>query len=115
MPSLIGYVRFWCSNALVWSGKILSRLLGLSPPNNGEFCFEMPYYAASNLLPAPLPTNAEIELLRVATSSDEARCILFFPPHFVVKYGSIISPVEGQNMLFVSQRSNVRVPRVYAI
>jgi len=75
----------------------------------------MPYYAALNLLPTPLPTNAEIELLRVATSSDEARCILFFPPHFVVKYGSIISLVEGQNMLFVSQRSNVRVPRVYAI
>lgn len=115
MSSLVYSVGLWCSNTLVWSGKTLSRLLSLSPTNNGEFCIRMPYYAASNLLPAPLPTNAEIELLRVATSSNEGRCVLFFPPHFVVKCGSIISLVEGQNMLFVSQRSDVRVPQVYAI
>lgn len=63
----------------------------------------------------PLPTNAEIELLRVATNSDEGRCIIFFPPHSVVKYGSIVSLIEGQNMLFVNQRSGVRVPRIYAL
>jgi len=33
----------------------------------------------------------------------------------VVKYGSTISVLEGQNMLFISQNSGIRVPRVYDI
>ncbi len=80
-----------------------------------EFRIKTPYYTASDLLPAPLPTNAEIETSRLAANSEEGRCVAFLPPHFFVKYSTMISLVEGQNMVFVSQRTDVRVPRIYAI
>lgn len=35
--------------------------------------------------------------------------------HFAVKYGWLVRPSEGQNALYVREKSSVPVPRIYAI
>ena len=35
--------------------------------------------------------------------------------HFVVKYGPKVKLQEGENMLFVRQTTQIRVPTVYAL
>ncbi|CDF39691.1 unnamed protein product [Chondrus crispus] len=55
---------------------------------------ELPYFAQGAVLPEPLPTLGI---------------------HFIVKYGTGVDLMEGQNMLFVRQATTVPVPQVYAM
>ncbi|KAI6815630.1 hypothetical protein KC315_g7744 [Hortaea werneckii] len=74
----------------------------------------LPYYAPD--LPSTLPTEAEIE-----NASDlreycfKGRRVVTIRDHYIVKYGSDVNLLEGDNMLFVRDSTNIRVPRVYAI
>ncbi|KAI1108552.1 kinase-like domain-containing protein [Nemania sp. NC0429] len=81
----------------------------------------LPYYAPADELPAPLPTHED------AVSSTTFLKNPYFPTdlvdtcvarvgdHFIAKYGKAVSSIEGENMLFVKQHTNIPVPAVYAI
>lgn len=75
----------------------------------------LPYVAPAELLPAPLPTVAEIlatPLLPGCMGDAVARV----GQHFVVKYGKRSRILqEGENLLFVQQSTNVPVPQLYAL
>ncbi|KAI6859630.1 hypothetical protein KC338_g2617 [Hortaea werneckii] len=76
--------------------------------------FALPYYAPD--LPSTLPTEAEIE-----DASDlreycfKGRRVVAVREHYIVKYGLDVDHLEGDNMIFVRESTNVRVPRVYAL
>ncbi|KAK4034227.1 hypothetical protein C8A01DRAFT_39285 [Parachaetomium inaequale] len=73
------------------------------------------YFAAPELLPAPLPTVAEIlESTRFLVRYGGA-LVVRVGDHFVVKYGKKVNLQEGGNMLFVRQHTSVPVPAVYAL
>ncbi|CZR69578.1 uncharacterized protein PAC_19478 [Phialocephala subalpina] len=76
---------------------------------------QLPYFAASEILPSALPTTEAIENSQDMLSESSGRKIVRVGCHFVVKYGSCVTLIECENMLFVSQSTKIRVPRVYAI
>ncbi|UPK91372.1 hypothetical protein LCI18_002307 [Fusarium solani-melongenae] len=64
----------------------------------------------------PLPTPEEIEDSTELFSQRQARCTARVGRGYVVKFGSVVDPVEGENMTFVRQHARgARVPKVYAI
>lgn len=74
-----------------------------------------PFFAASDILPAPLPTIEEIATSQDLLKASTGRRIVRVGPHFIVKYGMNVDLKEGQNMLFVRQNSAVPVPTLYAL
>lgn len=74
--------------------------------------FDIPYYAID--LPCPIPTDAEIENAPDISESYGGR-VVGVGQHFVVKFGLGIDLIEGEDMLFVQENTNIRVPRVYAL
>ncbi|KAL2138109.1 hypothetical protein VTI28DRAFT_7466 [Corynascus sepedonium] len=77
----------------------------------------IPYFAPAERLPAPLPSIEEIE---AGQEMGPEKCIagqrvVRVGQHFVVKHGWWVRPVEGLNMLYVSDHTTVAVPHVYAI
>lgn len=67
-------------------------------------------------IPEPLPTPEEIEDSTDIIKKRCARCIARVGPRYVVKFGTNVDPIEGDNMNFVRQNvPGVRVPTVYAI
>ena len=76
----------------------------------------LPYYAPAELLPAPLPTVAEI-LAAKRISSLYKTPVVRIGKHYAVKYGGDVrmSLQEGENQLFVQQSTSIPVPKVYAI
>ena len=123
MFSLVDYIRYWFKDAIHsfkmfvprLFGSGFARLLGLSSTTMADFHVQIPYYIASGLLPASLPTISDIESSPDVIGDQQSRCIIFLAPHFVVKCGLMISLMEGQNMLFISQKSDIRVPQIYAM
>lgn len=75
--------------------------------------FQIPFYADG--LPCPLPTDDEIENAPDISMEYGGRRIVAVVQHFVVKFGLGVNPMEGENMLFVRDNTNIRVPRVYAL
>jgi aminoglycoside phosphotransferase (APT) family kinase protein len=80
----------------------------------------IPYYAPADELPAPLPTIDEILTLWYGKDTPLVSCwrttpVLRIREHFAVKLGSRTSVQEGLNQLFVTQVTNIPVPKVYAI
>ncbi|ETI26856.1 hypothetical protein G647_10302 [Cladophialophora carrionii CBS 160.54] len=75
----------------------------------------MPYFAPTTVLPAKLPSTAEIESAREILTERTAAKVVALGPHFVAKYGRGIDLEEGQTMIFVKQRAQVPVPAVYAL
>lgn len=75
--------------------------------------FQIPFYAID--LPHPLPTDAEIETAPDISMEYGGRRIVAVGQHFVVKFGLGVNLIEGENMLFVRENTNLRVPRVYAL
>ena len=126
MASLVSYARYWFTDRLV-SIKVMIfkmvemvekgfvRPLGPSSTTMSDSHVPIPYYIDPDLLPAPLPTNAEIENSTDEIGDSQDRCVVFLGPYFVVKYGIMINLMECQNMLFVKQKSKIRVPQVYAM
>ncbi|AEO68900.1 bbb90e00-17a7-4728-b438-2e998f4753d2 [Thermothielavioides terrestris] len=75
----------------------------------------IPYYAPAELLPAPLPTVAEIRASKQRLSEWYETPVVRVGDHYAVKYGRLTSIQQGENMLFVKQSSSVPVLTVYAI
>lgn len=75
----------------------------------------LPYYAPAELLPAPLPTVAEILASKHRISHEALTAVVRVGDHYAVKYGARTSKQEGENMLFVQQSTSIPVPKVYAI
>jgi hypothetical protein len=75
----------------------------------------LPYYAPAELLPAPLPTVAEILASKRRISDDYMTRVFLVGDHYAVKYAGRTSVQEGENMLFVQQATSIPVPKVYAI
>ncbi|KAG7294082.1 hypothetical protein NEMBOFW57_004144 [Staphylotrichum longicolle] len=76
----------------------------------------LPYYAPPDLLPAPLPTVADILASKSFLSEVyNSTHVVRVGDHFIVKYGKWVTLQEGENMLFVRQTTNIPVPTVYAL
>ncbi|KAK4233402.1 kinase-like domain-containing protein [Achaetomium macrosporum] len=75
----------------------------------------LPYFAPAELLPAPLPTVAEILASTTRLSAPYESAVVRVGDHFAVKYGGSTRLQEGENMLFVQQCSSVLAPKVYAL
>ncbi len=75
----------------------------------------LPYFATSDQLPEPLPTDAAIKSPSHVLKDGYGRRIVRVGQHFVVKYGVNVSLTEGQNMLFVRDTCDIPVPQVFAL
>lgn len=75
---------------------------------------ELPYYAPSELLPAPLPSVAEIRASKRISMPHETP-VVRVGDHYAVKFGGRTSIQEGENMLFVQESTSVPIPKVYAL
>jgi tRNA A-37 threonylcarbamoyl transferase component Bud32 len=75
----------------------------------------IPYFAPAELLPAPLPTVAEIMTAPTRLSKEYEKAVYRVGEHFAVKFGAGVHLQEGENMLFVQQSTSIPVPKVYAI
>ncbi|KID81768.1 phosphotransferase enzyme family protein [Metarhizium guizhouense ARSEF 977] len=75
----------------------------------------MPYFAAPDRLPEPLPTDATIKCSSEVLKAGHGRRIVRVGQHFVVKYGVLVSLTEGENMLFVRETCDISVPQVFAL
>lgn len=75
--------------------------------------FEIPFYATD--LPYPRPTGTEIENAPGIPMEYGGRKIVGVGPHFIVKFGLGVNLMEGENMLFVREKINIPVPRVFAL
>lgn len=74
------------------------------------------FTAPQDSLPEPLPTPEEIEDSANIVKQRHSRCIARVGRSYVVKFGSQVDPLEGENMEFVRQHApDAPVPRVYAI
>jgi hypothetical protein len=73
----------------------------------------LPYYAAD--LPSPLPTETEIDNGPDIALKYGGRRIVQVGQHFVVKFGEGVDLLEGENMMFIQENTNIPVPRVYAL
>jgi serine/threonine protein kinase len=75
----------------------------------------LPYYAPEDLLPAPLPTAAEILASTKRVSRLFESAVVRVGDHYAVKFGGMTTLQEGENMLFVQQSTDIPIPRVYAV
>ncbi|KAK4148516.1 kinase-like domain-containing protein [Chaetomidium leptoderma] len=75
----------------------------------------IPYYAPAELLPAPLPTKAEILASKKRLSAPHETDVFRVGEHYAVKYGRRVNLQEGENMLFVRQSTSIPIPNVYAL
>ncbi|KAL2823118.1 phosphotransferase enzyme family protein [Aspergillus granulosus] len=72
----------------------------------------LPYYASD--VPFPLPTDTEIDDAPDITLAYGGRRVVQVG-HYVVKFGKCVNLLEGENLLFVREKTNIPVPQVYAI
>ncbi|KAF5127157.1 hypothetical protein E5D57_008085 [Metarhizium anisopliae] len=77
--------------------------------------YPMPYFAAPDRLPEPLPTDATIKCSSDVLKAGYGRRIVRVGQYFVVKYGVLVSLTEGENMLFVRETCDISVPQVFAL
>jgi hypothetical protein len=68
-------------------------------------------------LPCPLPSEEEITRGTVLCGDTSNHCLVTIGEHFIIKYGSEVSEVEGQNMLFIEQYADAYLvtPKLYAM
>ncbi|KAJ0163616.1 hypothetical protein CTA2_2710 [Colletotrichum tanaceti] len=81
----------------------------------GDTHYPLPFFATSDLLPAPLPTPGAIAASQDVLQDYSGRRVVRVGMHFVVKYGAAVNLTEGENMLFIKQFSKISTPAVYAI
>ncbi|OAA55442.1 phosphotransferase enzyme family protein [Cordyceps fumosorosea ARSEF 2679] len=65
-------------------------------------------------LPEPLPSLEAIESAQFI-SEKVSRNVVSATACFAVKFGYEVQPLEAENMRFVRENTNVRVPRVFAV
>ncbi|KAB8226679.1 hypothetical protein BDV33DRAFT_186708 [Aspergillus novoparasiticus] len=73
---------------------------------------DLPYFATD--LPCPLPTDSEINDAADIFPKYMGRRIFEVGQHYIIKFGKQVNLLEGENM-FVSENTNILVPRVYAL
>ncbi|KAG8410761.1 hypothetical protein J3458_016858 [Metarhizium acridum] len=99
----------------------MSRVTTPSSPSTAQEAstttppYPIPYVAASDRLPEPLPTDATIRCSSKVLKAGYGRRIVRVGEHFVVKYGVLVSLTEGENMLFVRETCDISVPQVFAL
>ncbi|KAM3449655.1 hypothetical protein MY3296_006739 [Beauveria thailandica] len=76
---------------------------------------EPPFFAPSLQLPATLPSPEDIESCNKVIKEGDGRRIIQIGEHFIVKYGTRVSVIEGQNLLYVKKTKAVPIPEVYAL
>ncbi|KAJ5945814.1 phosphotransferase enzyme family protein [Penicillium verhagenii] len=76
---------------------------------------KFPFYATDLPRGRPLPTDDEITNATPISGENTAQTVVRVGAHYVVKYGLAVNLMEGQNMLFMREKTNVPVPRVYAL
>ncbi|KAM3551473.1 hypothetical protein ARSEF4850_007857 [Beauveria asiatica] len=76
---------------------------------------EPPFFAPSLQLPATLPSPEDIESCNNVIKEGHGRRIIQIGEHFIVKYGTRVSVIEGQNLLYVKKTKAVPIPEVYAL
>ena len=76
----------------------------------------LPYVRERDFLPAPLPTQEQIETSTRDLRPDPGRRrAVAVGQHFLVKYGPSIDQREGDTLLFVEQHLKIPAPRLYAM
>ncbi|KAG7146558.1 hypothetical protein HYQ46_004644 [Verticillium longisporum] len=80
-----------------------------------DSCISLPYFAAPELLPEPLPTLEDIAASKEILMERSGVRVVRIGTHFIVKYGTLVDPIEGENMLYVKQFVPASLPTVYAI
>ncbi|MBE3050354.1 hypothetical protein IMZ48_49235 [Candidatus Bathyarchaeota archaeon] len=76
----------------------------------------LPYDAPPEAYPVPFPTREEfLAEGRTFDRHDGSTGILLFDGHYVAKYGTKVSLLEGENMLFIKQSTSIPVPTVYSL
>ena len=78
----------------------------------------LPFFRNSSELPAPLPTKQEIHdsaTILKGTETWATQKVVVVGQHFLVKYGSRTSQIEGDNLLFIEQNLRIPAPRLYAM
>ena len=76
------------------------------------------FLAPEDDLPGPLPTVADIissEGANMIVKRHNGDKIVRVNDHFVIKYGRHVDFLEGVNMAFVRESTNIRVPKLYAM
>jgi aminoglycoside phosphotransferase len=76
---------------------------------------ELPYFAPSHTLLARLPNLHQILSSTDFIKYNDTTVVFRVGEHFIVKYGSVVRPVEGENMLFVKNHTTLPIPALYAI
>ncbi|KKZ62343.1 hypothetical protein EMCG_03261 [[Emmonsia] crescens] len=79
----------------------------------------LPYFNESILLPAPLPTEQEIETathtLPTIRNPDYDGRLVIIRDQYVVKYGTYVVENEGHALLFIERHLSIPAPRLYAM
>lgn len=75
--------------------------------------FNIPFYATE--LPCPLPTNAKIKDAPDISLEYGKQRIVGVSQNFVVKLGLGVDLIEGENVIFVRENTNLSVPRIFAL
>lgn len=125
MPSILDIRKKWFETERADEAKANVKTNPPRDPANFRDHIKMPwpYYAPAESLPAPLPTIEDIEKVR-GTEGDLTQGFLAWfshgykyrvNGHFLVKFGRNVDIAqEAENLLFLSQHSSVRVPKLYA-
>ncbi|KAI9713580.1 MAG: hypothetical protein M1820_000962 [Bogoriella megaspora] len=126
MPQKIDLLQKWfgTDSAEEAFGKVFgpNKPRIYEPPLESCIKAHWPYYAPADSLPAPLPTMEDIEKVRL-TEKDLTKGKLGLGDGHVFRVNNVFavkfSPTrhvmrEMENMLFVEQNSNVRIPKLYA-
>ncbi|KGQ06282.1 hypothetical protein BBAD15_g8419 [Beauveria bassiana D1-5] len=77
-----------------------------------DYLSEIPFFARSSRLPATLPTPEAIESCKKVIKEGYGRRIIQFGQHFIVKHGTRVSVMEGQNLLYVKKTEAVPIPEL---
>ncbi|KAI0008357.1 kinase-like domain-containing protein [Xylariaceae sp. FL0662B] len=79
---------------------------------------KIPYFAPENDLPECLPSYESIVSAKEEAdlgSEHPNRQVVRIGTHFVAKYGTNVKLIEGENMMFIREFTNIPVPKVYAM
>lgn len=93
----------------ILAAKIHSR--NMTTP--ADIRFVLPYFVDN--LPAPLPTQEQIENASDVLAEVAGRRVIRVGEHFVVKYGTNNDEVEAATLIYLSKTKLVNVPKVYAV
>ena len=80
-----------------------------------EEVLELPFFAPDSRLPAPLPSPDDIETKGEVLQNYTGRRIVRCRNCYIIKFGSNVSLIEGENMLLVRQTQSIPVPEIFAL